>query len=132
MGGSWISRTGRRNSESRLKVPEPQRKSQDHGHSHRSATRGSTRAARTACTFTQHRGLAHQTSSSPDSTSHGLPAVCILRYNSLVMLRSTLEEILRDQHPLETPGLEISRELTADLPASSSQAIVLTGARRAG
>jgi uncharacterized protein len=40
--------------------------------------------------------------------------------------------VLRDQHPVPVPGPVLDRELIRDLPAHSSQALVLTGVRRAG
>jgi hypothetical protein len=49
-----------------------------------------------------------------------------------MFLRDTLLSILADQRPAETPGPEIPRELAASLPTRSSQALVLTGARRSG
>ena len=61
-----------------------------------------------------------------------LTTCCILRYNIVVFLRDTLEAILRDQRPIEAQAPEIRRELAAALPRRSSQALVLTGVRRAG
>jgi uncharacterized protein len=49
-----------------------------------------------------------------------------------VILRDTLEQILRDQQPAEILGLEVARELARALPSRSSQALVLTGVRRSG
>jgi uncharacterized protein len=49
-----------------------------------------------------------------------------------VLLRNTLSAILRDQQPPDTPGREVERELAGELPGKSTQAIVLTGVRRAG
>jgi uncharacterized protein len=49
-----------------------------------------------------------------------------------VILRDTLKEVLRDQRPPPVPGPALDRELIHELPARSSQALVLTGVRRAG
>jgi uncharacterized protein len=49
-----------------------------------------------------------------------------------VILRNTLKDILTDQHSPAVPGLVLDRELIQALPVRSSQAIVLTGVRRAG
>lgn len=49
-----------------------------------------------------------------------------------MILRDTLREILRDQRPAAVPGPVIERDLAHTLPVSSSQALVLTGVRRAG
>lgn len=49
-----------------------------------------------------------------------------------MILRDTLSAVLRDQRPADTPGPEIVRELGATMPARSTHALVLTGARRAG
>jgi predicted AAA+ superfamily ATPase len=49
-----------------------------------------------------------------------------------VILRDTLREILVDQHPAAVPGPVLDRELIQAMPARSSQALVLTGVRRAG
>jgi hypothetical protein len=49
-----------------------------------------------------------------------------------VILRDTLESILREQRPAATPGTEVARELAQALPDRSGQALVLTGVRRAG
>jgi predicted AAA+ superfamily ATPase len=40
--------------------------------------------------------------------------------------------VLREQRPAGTPGTEVARELAQDLPARSTQALVLSGVRRAG
>jgi uncharacterized protein len=57
---------------------------------------------------------------------------CILRYNNAVILRDTLEFILRQQQPADVPGVKVERELAQALPRRSTQALVLTGVRRAG
>ena len=49
-----------------------------------------------------------------------------------MILRDTLETILRDQQPVASPTPEIARELIATLPKRSALALVLTGVRRAG
>jgi predicted AAA+ superfamily ATPase len=49
-----------------------------------------------------------------------------------VILRDTLAAILRDQLSPAGPGLRIRREIATTLPTRSTQAVVLTGARRAG
>jgi hypothetical protein len=49
-----------------------------------------------------------------------------------VILRDTLEAILREQQPVDIQGPEVERELTQALPSRSTQALVLTGVRRAG
>jgi uncharacterized protein len=49
-----------------------------------------------------------------------------------VILRDTLRDILADQHSPAVPGPVLDRELIQAMPARSSQALVLTGVRRAG
>ena len=49
-----------------------------------------------------------------------------------MILRDTLESVLRDQQPAESGGVKIERELTRTLPEGSAQALVLTGVRRCG
>jgi predicted AAA+ superfamily ATPase len=49
-----------------------------------------------------------------------------------VILRDTLAAVLADQRPSGTPGKEVARELAQALPGRSTQALVLTGVRRAG
>lgn len=49
-----------------------------------------------------------------------------------MLLRNTLAEILKDQQLRGTPGVEVERQLAGKLPRKSTQAIVLTGVRRAG
>lgn len=49
-----------------------------------------------------------------------------------MILRDTLRQILGDQRPPAVPGPVLDREIIHALPAKSSQALVLTGVRRAG
>ena len=49
-----------------------------------------------------------------------------------MILRDTLREILVDQRPVAVPGPVLDRELIQAMPARTSQALVLTGVRRAG
>ncbi len=49
-----------------------------------------------------------------------------------MFLRDTLEEILKDPRPPAAPDPEVQREVIRRIPASSAQAIVLTGVRRSG
>lgn len=46
--------------------------------------------------------------------------------------RNTLFQILTDQRPPAVPGPVLDRELVRTLPSRSSQALILTGVRRAG
>ena len=46
--------------------------------------------------------------------------------------RNTLAEILADQRPPAVPGPVLDRELVQVIPSRSSQALILTGVRRAG
>jgi len=54
------------------------------------------------------------------------------RYNNLVILKDTLQAILRDQRPGAPAPPEVERTLGRTIPRSSSQAVVLTGIRRCG
>lgn len=49
-----------------------------------------------------------------------------------MILRDTLKQILQEQHSAPVPGPVLERELIHALPEASSQALVLTGVRRAG
>jgi len=49
-----------------------------------------------------------------------------------VILRSTISEVLKDQHPPEAAAPEVARAIANRIPKQSKHALVLTGVRRCG